>query len=89
MEPPSVHYVHAWLLPDTQRLKPNDAIHYFPPLKINPRHRVDAELFYLSRIARESYLSDAARNAAHPRWVELCKRKSCSKRQEHFQRAYW
>lgn len=40
---------------------------------ISPRHRVDAELFYLSRIARESYLSDAARNAAHPRWVELCK----------------
>lgn len=39
---------------------------------IGPRHRVDAELFYLSRIARESFLSDAARNAAHPRWVELC-----------------
>ncbi|KAH9060015.1 hypothetical protein EDB87DRAFT_1618027 [Lactarius vividus] len=39
---------------------------------ISPRHRVDAELFYLSRIARESHLSDAARNAAHPRWVELC-----------------
>jgi len=39
---------------------------------ISPRHRVDAELFYLSRVARESYLSDAARNAAHPRWLELC-----------------
>ncbi|KAH9180398.1 hypothetical protein EDB89DRAFT_2238261 [Lactarius sanguifluus] len=67
------YYVHAWLLPDTQRLKPNFAQYIvFFPLKITPRHRVDAELFYLSRIARESHLSDAARNAAHPRWVELC-----------------
>ncbi|KAI0306717.1 hypothetical protein B0F90DRAFT_1623181 [Multifurca ochricompacta] len=39
---------------------------------ISQRQRIDAELFYLSRIARESYSSDAARGADHPRWVELC-----------------
>ena len=83
MEPPSVHYVHGLLLPDTQRLKPYCLIHSFSMLKISPRHRVDAELFYLSRIARESYLSDAARHAAHPRWAELCERKSSSTRKEH------
>lgn len=80
MEPLSVYYVHAWLLLDTQRLKQNYPIRYVSPFKITQRHRIDAELFYLSRTARESYLSDAARNAAHPRWVELCERESCSKR---------
>lgn len=74
MEPMSVYYVHAWPLPNTPTFETKS------PLKISPRHRVDAELFYLSRIARESYLSDAARNAAHPRWVELCERESRSKR---------
>jgi len=44
--------------------------------KISERQRVDAELLYLSHIAREFFPSDAARAAAHPRWAELCKGKS-------------
>jgi len=40
--------------------------------KIGQRQRVDAELLYVSRTARESFPSDAARATAHPRWTELC-----------------
>jgi len=39
---------------------------------VSQHQRVDAELLYLSRVARESFPSDAARVAAHPRWAELC-----------------
>ncbi|KAI9460039.1 hypothetical protein F5148DRAFT_1217935 [Russula earlei] len=39
---------------------------------VNQRQRIDAELFYLSRVARESFSSDVARAVTHPRWAELC-----------------
>ncbi len=42
-------------------------------IQISQRQRVDAELLYVSRTAREHFPSDAARAAAHPRWAELCK----------------
>jgi len=69
----------AWLSPDIRHSKRNWPIHSFSLQKISPRHRVDAELFYLSRIARETHPSDAARNVAHPRWAELCECESCLK----------
>jgi hypothetical protein len=46
------------------------------PFKISRRQRVDAELFYLSRVAHESFPSDAARSATHPRWTGLCQGQS-------------
>jgi hypothetical protein len=45
-------------------------------MKISQRHRIDAELLYLSRTAHEHFPSDSARAAAHPRWAELCEGQS-------------
>ncbi|VDB82704.1 unnamed protein product [Peniophora sp. CBMAI 1063] len=39
---------------------------------VSDRQRTDAELFYISMVARMEYPSDEARNLAHPRWTALC-----------------
>ncbi|KAA1469385.1 hypothetical protein DENSPDRAFT_773147 [Dentipellis sp. KUC8613] len=40
---------------------------------ISPHQRTDAELFYLSSVAREPFESETARRLSHPRWETLCK----------------
>jgi hypothetical protein len=43
--------------------------------QISERERTNAELFYLSLVARTPYKSEMDRHADHPRWETLCKRK--------------
>ncbi|KAI0273469.1 hypothetical protein BC834DRAFT_990854 [Gloeopeniophorella convolvens] len=63
---------------ETGRVWQQLAIARLPKLRIldgasiSQRQRIDAELFYLSSIARVAYPSEAARSAAHPRWAALC-----------------
>jgi hypothetical protein len=86
MAPPFVvHRIYVSLRPNNTGISKNKhPLHldppFFPvplaPFKISRRQRVDAELFYLSRVAHESFPSDAARSAAHPRWTGLCQGQS-------------
>ncbi|KAH7107600.1 RNI-like protein, partial [Auriculariales sp. MPI-PUGE-AT-0066] len=42
--------------------------------RISPAQRQDAELFYLSLVSREEFLSEQDRERAHPQWRALCEK---------------
>ncbi|KZV65417.1 hypothetical protein PENSPDRAFT_655794 [Peniophora sp. CONT] len=66
--------------PENSRIWRQVTIARLPVLRIldgasvSDRQRTDAELFYISMVARTGYPSDEARDLAHPRWVALCQK---------------